>query len=105
MHYCINLINLFFYLNTEKDFYYNITYAQINNLYWNSDLIVGYVNNDNNYNIRSYLKICINNELFFSKTNGTIIYRCKSKIFFIILTFINFFFKQHFTIGFRIISL
>jgi len=32
--------------NKEKDFYYNISYAQIKNLYWNSDLIVGYVAND-----------------------------------------------------------
>ncbi len=43
--------------NKEKDFYYNISYAQIKNLYWNSDLIVGYVanneinsNNNNNNN-------------------------------------------------------
>ena len=39
--------------NKEKDFYYNLSYAQIKNLYWNSDLIVGYVasdglNNSNN---------------------------------------------------------
>ncbi len=40
----------------EKDFYYNLSYAQIKNLYWNSDLIVGYVanyeinNNNNNGN-------------------------------------------------------
>ena len=32
--------------NKEKDFYYNISYAQIKNLYWNSDMIVGYVAND-----------------------------------------------------------
>ena len=32
--------------NKEKDFYYNISYAQIKNLYCNSDLIVGYVAND-----------------------------------------------------------
>jgi len=32
--------------NKEKDFYYNLSYAQIKNLYWNSDLIVGYVAND-----------------------------------------------------------
>ncbi len=31
--------------NKEKDFYYNISYAQIKNLHWNSDLIVGYVAN------------------------------------------------------------
>jgi hypothetical protein len=32
--------------NKEKDFYYNLSYAQIKNLYWNVDLIVGYVAND-----------------------------------------------------------
>ena len=32
--------------NKEKDFYYNISYAQIKNLQWNSDLIVGQVDND-----------------------------------------------------------
>jgi hypothetical protein len=34
--------------NKEKDFYYNISYAQIKNLYWNSEMIavVGYVAND-----------------------------------------------------------
>ena len=32
--------------NKEKDFYYNLSYAQIKNLYWNSDLIVGYVASD-----------------------------------------------------------
>jgi hypothetical protein len=32
--------------NKVKDFYYNLSYAQIKNLYWNSDLIVGYVSND-----------------------------------------------------------
>ncbi len=32
--------------NKEKDFYNNLSYAQIKNLYWNSDLIVGYVAND-----------------------------------------------------------
>jgi hypothetical protein len=32
--------------NKEKDFYYNLSFAQIKNLYWNSDLIVGYVAND-----------------------------------------------------------
>ena len=32
--------------NKEKDFFYNLSYAQIKNLYWNSDLIVGYVAND-----------------------------------------------------------
>ena len=32
--------------NKEKDFYYNLSYAQIKNLYWNSDLIVVYVAND-----------------------------------------------------------
>ena len=32
--------------NKEKDIYYNISYAQIKNLYWNSDLIVRYVAND-----------------------------------------------------------
>ena len=30
----------------EKNFYYNLSYAQIKNLYWNSDLIVGYVASD-----------------------------------------------------------
>jgi hypothetical protein len=39
----------------EKDFYYNLSYAQIKNLYWNPELIVGYVasdeiNNSNNGN-------------------------------------------------------
>ncbi len=39
--------------NKEKNCYYNISYALIKNLYWNTDLIVGYVakdvsnNNDN----------------------------------------------------------
>jgi hypothetical protein len=32
--------------NKEKDFYYNLSYALIKNLYWNNDLIVGYVAND-----------------------------------------------------------
>jgi len=32
--------------NKEKDFFYNLSYAQIKNMYWNSDLIVGYVAND-----------------------------------------------------------
>jgi hypothetical protein len=32
--------------NKEKDFYYNLSFAQIKNLYWNSELIVGYVAND-----------------------------------------------------------
>ena len=32
--------------NKEKDFYYNLSYAQIKNLYWNSDFIVGYIAND-----------------------------------------------------------
>ena len=32
--------------NKQKDFYYNLSYAQIKNLYWNSELIVGYVAND-----------------------------------------------------------
>jgi hypothetical protein len=32
--------------NKEKDFYYNLSYAQIKNLYWNSELIIGYVAND-----------------------------------------------------------
>ena len=32
--------------NKEKDFYYNLSYAQIKNFYWNADLIVGYVAND-----------------------------------------------------------
>jgi len=41
--------------NKEKDFYYNLSYALIKNLYWNSYLIVGYVanyeiNNNNNNN-------------------------------------------------------
>jgi hypothetical protein len=29
--------------NKEKDFYYNLSYALIKNLYWNTDLIVGYI--------------------------------------------------------------
>ena len=39
--------------NKEKNCYYNLSYALIKNLYWNTDLIVGYVakdvlnNNDN----------------------------------------------------------
>ena len=33
--------------NKEKNCYYNLSYALIKNLYWNSDLIVGYVANDN----------------------------------------------------------
>jgi hypothetical protein len=32
--------------NKEKDFYYNLSCSQIKNLYWNSELIVGYVAND-----------------------------------------------------------
>ena len=32
--------------NKEKNCYYNLSYALIKNLYWNSDLIVGYVAND-----------------------------------------------------------
>ena len=32
--------------NKEKGFYYNLSYAQIKNLYWNVDLIIGYVAND-----------------------------------------------------------
>ncbi len=37
--------------NKEKDFYYNLIYAQIKNSYWNVDFIVGYVANDEiNYN-------------------------------------------------------
>ena len=32
--------------NKEKDFYYNLSYALIKSLYWNSYLIVGYVAND-----------------------------------------------------------
>jgi len=41
--------------NKEKNCYYNLSYAQIKNLYWNTDLIVGYVaddeiNNNNNGN-------------------------------------------------------
>ena len=36
--------------NKEKDFYYNLSYALIKNLYWNSYLIVGYVAN---YDINS----------------------------------------------------
>jgi hypothetical protein len=32
--------------NKEQDFYYNLSYALIKNLYWNTDLIVGYVAND-----------------------------------------------------------
>ncbi|MGH9979948.1 MAG: hypothetical protein ACRD6U_00165 [Nitrososphaeraceae archaeon] len=37
--------------NREKNCYYNLSYALIKNLYWNTDLIVGYVANDEiNYN-------------------------------------------------------
>jgi hypothetical protein len=42
--------------NKEKEFYYNLSYAQIKNLYWDSELIVGYAaneeinNNSNNSN-------------------------------------------------------
>ena len=32
--------------NKEKNCYYNLSYVLIKNLYWNSDLIVGYVAND-----------------------------------------------------------
>ena len=32
--------------NKEQDFYYNLSYALIKNLYWNTDLIAGYVAND-----------------------------------------------------------
>jgi len=32
--------------NKEKDFYYNLSYALIKDLYWNTDLIVGYVAQD-----------------------------------------------------------
>lgn len=38
--------------NKEKEFYYNLSCAQIKNLYWNADLIVGHVANDEvNHNI------------------------------------------------------
>jgi hypothetical protein len=37
--------------NKEKDFYYDLIYAQIKNVYWNVDLIIGYVAKDDiNYN-------------------------------------------------------
>jgi hypothetical protein len=36
--------------NKKRDFYYNLSYAQIKNLYWNSDSIVGYVANDERNN-------------------------------------------------------
>ena len=36
----------YFMYNKKKDFYYNLSYSQIKNLYWNSDLIVGYVAKD-----------------------------------------------------------
>src|SRR5215216_5367731 len=36
--------------NRGKHFYYNLSYAQIKNLYWNSELIVGYVANDERNN-------------------------------------------------------
>ena len=49
--------------NKEKDFYDNLSYAQIKNLYWNSDLIVGYVANDeinnNNNNNGNKDKTCL----------------------------------------------
>jgi len=32
--------------NNEKNYYYNLSYALIKNLYWNTDLIVRYVAND-----------------------------------------------------------
>ena len=32
--------------NKEKDFYYNLSYAQIKNLYWDANFIIGYVVND-----------------------------------------------------------
>ena len=32
--------------NKEKNCYYNLSYALIKNLYWDTDLIVGYVAND-----------------------------------------------------------
>lgn len=32
--------------NKEKDFYYNLNYAQIKNLFWNSHSIVGYIAKD-----------------------------------------------------------
>ena len=32
--------------NKEKNCYYNLSYELIKNLYWNSELIVGYVAND-----------------------------------------------------------
>ena len=36
--------------NKEKNFFYNLSYAQIKNFYWNSELIVGYVANDERNN-------------------------------------------------------
>ena len=37
--------------NKEKDFYYDLIYAQTKNVYWNVDLIIGYVAKDDiNYN-------------------------------------------------------
>jgi len=47
--------------NKEKDFYYNLSYALIKNLYWNSYLIVGYVANyeinNNNNNMVTKIKL------------------------------------------------
>jgi hypothetical protein len=49
--------------NKEKDFYYNLSYAQIKNLYWNIDLIIGYVANEeisyNNGNKDKISMICL----------------------------------------------
>ena len=42
--------------NKEKNCYYNLSYALIKNLYWNSELIVGYVANDEINNSNNGIK-------------------------------------------------
>ena len=39
-------IGAYLMYNKEKNCYYNLSYALIKNVYWNTDLIVGYVAND-----------------------------------------------------------
>ena len=51
--------------NKEKNYYYNLIYALIKSLYWNTGLIVGYVadddiniNNNGNKDKTSMIRIC-----------------------------------------------
>ena len=42
--------------NKEKNCYYNLSYALIKNFYWNSELIIGYVANDEINNSNNGIK-------------------------------------------------